>query len=326
MIENIPLIRAIENLKDKPEHSNSRSSKGRMSVNDRGTNLRQGDPFSCLFGSMYTCIYLCVSIIAELMLVSLVATTGSPGAVTPLLLVQERSRCHKVGLSFSPGSLDVGALPGPLPLQRQAGLRAVGPPQVRLIVRRRLSPLNDVIILWQFLLTAAKRLGVLLLIPCLRAPPITLDGIHIQLRGVIAPTKAIIEHNALAPFVDAAVLGKRVMRAEAADDHGAVFVLDGFDAFPFIDQVQGLDGEAVPEDGEYDKPVDDRDHGGGEVVFFFREGFARFREEVAGVFDVENLGGRVSIMKTQSGMERVGRERVGVGRRLGREDTPLRCR
>lgn len=44
----------------------------------------------------------------------------------------------------------------------------------------------------------------------------------------------------------------------------------------------------MEDDGEEDEPVDDGSHGGGEVVFFVGEGFARFGEEMAGVLDVED--------------------------------------
>jgi len=40
--------------------------------------------------------------------------------------------------------------------------------------------------------------------------------------------------------------------------------------------------------GEDHGPLDDGNHGGGEVVFFFCQGLARLMEEVAGVFYVED--------------------------------------
>jgi hypothetical protein len=196
-------------------------------------------------------------------------------------------------LLFPRDSLNVGTPTDPLALQRWAGFRAIRPTQVGLVVWGCLHPLNDWVVFRRILLTA-KRLGVLLLIPRLRAPPVVFNGIHVQLRSIVRSAEAVIKHDALAAFIDAAVFRQRVMRTKAADDDGAVFILYRFDALPLVDEVESRDGKTVPEYTEDDEPVHDGDHGGGEIVFFFGQGFAGFGEKVASVLYVENLGVGVS--------------------------------
>jgi hypothetical protein len=71
-------------------------------------------------------------------------------------------------------------------------------------------------------------------------------------------------------------------------DFGGLFFANRCNLLPAIIYIECWDGQAVHDNGEDNQKVYDRDHSGGEVVFFLSGSFAVVREEVARVLDVED--------------------------------------
>lgn len=74
----------------------------------------------------------------------------------------------------------------------------------------------------------------------------------------------------------------------------------GFDdrlyASPAVEGVEGWDRQAMNYNGEEYEPVNDRSHGGGQIILLFGHSFTRFGKEVTSMLDIENRTDTYSLL------------------------------
>ena len=101
------------------------------------------------------------------------------------------------------------------------------------------------------------------------------------------PAKAVADNNTAALRVDVGIVWQWLIVRAHGDFHG-VILDDGLHALPYVECVEGGDGETVEDDGEEREPVDDRVEGLEHVCFFLGLFAAELGEEVLDVLGVED--------------------------------------